>query len=352
MEALCIVSAVKHFAPYVIQSRHQAQVLTDSKPCVQAFQKLARGEFSVSARVSTFLTVASRYHIAIQHLAGSANLPSDFASRNAPACETSHCQVCDFVSDATSATVLKISAESMLSEAYHLPYTSRSAWLQTQSECGDLRRVHAHLKQGTCPSRKITNVRDVKRYLQVATIAKDGLLVVRQADPLTSTRERIIVPCDVLEGLVTALHIKLIHPSCHQLKKVIARYFYAFDLAGCVERVSQACHQCLALSSVPASLTESTTSDPPETVGRSFAADVMKRQKQVIWVLRETVTSYTRACILIDKKMETLRKGLLLLCMDLQPLCGPPATIRVDAAPGFSALANDDGLRQETYPLR
>ncbi len=45
--------------------------------------------------------------------------------------------------------------------------------------------------------------------------------------------------------------------------------------------------------------------------------------------------------------METLRKGLLLLCMDLQPLCGPPATIRIDAAHGFSALANDDGLHQE-----
>ncbi len=113
------------------------------------------------------------------------------------------------------------------------------------------------LKQGTRPSRKITNVRDAKRYLRVATIAKDGLLVVHQADPLTSTRERIIVPHDMLEGLVTALHIKLVHPSCHQLKKVTARYFYALDLAGCVKRASQACHQCLALSGVPASLTES-----------------------------------------------------------------------------------------------
>ncbi len=63
----------------------------------------------------------------------------------------------------------------------------------------------------------------------------------------------------------------------------------------------------------------------------------MKRQKQVILVLRETVTSYTRACILIDE-VEILSKGLLLLCMDLQPLCGPPATIRVDAAPGFIVL--------------
>ncbi len=143
-----------------------------------------------------------------------------------------------------------------------------------------LKRSSCPLKQGTRPSRKITNFRDVKRYLH---IAKDGLLVVHQADPLTSTRERIIVPHDVLEGLVTTLQIKLVHPSCHQLKKVIARYFYALALAGCVERVPQACHQCLALSSVPASLTESTTSDPSEYVGRSFAAVVMTRQKQMIF---------------------------------------------------------------------
>ncbi len=164
------------------------------------------------------------------------------------------------------------------------------------------------LKTSSCPlkTRHTPIQKDYqcqRRYLQVATIAKDGLLVVHQADPLTFTGERIIIPRDVFKGLVAALHIKLVHTSCHQLKKVIARYFYALDLAGCVERVSQACHQCLALSSVPASLTESTTSDPPETIGRSFAAEVMKRQKQVILVLQETVTSYTRACILIDEKM-------------------------------------------------
>ena len=56
VEALSIASAVKHFSPYVIQSHLQTCVLTDNKPCVQAYEKLSRGEFSSSARVSTFLT--------------------------------------------------------------------------------------------------------------------------------------------------------------------------------------------------------------------------------------------------------------------------------------------------------
>ena len=45
VEALCIAAAVKHFSPFIIQSKVSACVLTDSKPCVQATDKLCRGEF-------------------------------------------------------------------------------------------------------------------------------------------------------------------------------------------------------------------------------------------------------------------------------------------------------------------
>ena len=54
-----------------------------------------------------------------------------------------------------------------------LPFTSRTDWSAIQAECADLRRTRAHL-QGTRPSKKLTNVKDVKRYLYVATITKDG----------------------------------------------------------------------------------------------------------------------------------------------------------------------------------
>ncbi len=50
IEALAITAAVKHFSVCHLP----AQVLTDSRPCVQAFCKLLRGEFSNSARVTTF----------------------------------------------------------------------------------------------------------------------------------------------------------------------------------------------------------------------------------------------------------------------------------------------------------
>jgi hypothetical protein len=75
IEALSIASAVKHFSPFIIQSHHLACILTDSKPCVQAIDKLRRGEFSASPRVTSFLSIVSRYQADIQHLAGSAKFP-------------------------------------------------------------------------------------------------------------------------------------------------------------------------------------------------------------------------------------------------------------------------------------
>ncbi|XP_044183898.1 uncharacterized protein LOC122964389 [Acropora millepora] len=174
-----------------------------------------------------------------------------------------------------------------------LPFTTRAFWLAIQSECKDLRRTHAHLVQGTRPSKKLTNVRDVKRYLNVATIAKDGLLVVKRDEPFTRSRECIIVPRQVLDGLLTALHIQLSHPSSHQLKMVTKRYLFALDMDKAIERVVRSCTSCAALSHTPQARIEQSSCEPPDAVGISFAADVLKRSRQLILVLRESVTSYT-----------------------------------------------------------
>lgn len=131
MEALAIATAVKHFSPYIIQSEQKTAVLTDSKPCVQAYQRLCRGEFSNSPRVSTFLSTVSRYQASVLHLAGTANLPSDFSSRNAPDCEEDCCQVCTFVHKTENSVIRHINTEDILSGSASLPYTSRSrSWNQ------------------------------------------------------------------------------------------------------------------------------------------------------------------------------------------------------------------------------
>ena len=175
IEALSIAASIKHFSPYIIQSVQPTCLLMDSKPCVQAVQKLCRGEFSASLRVTSFLSIVSRYAVQVQHLAGSSNIPSDFSSRNAAECSEPRCQVCTFIA-ATEDSVVRAASVQDIRNLSHLPFTTRSAWYEVQAECPDLRRTHAHLKQGTRPSKKATNINDVKRYLNVASIAKDGLL--------------------------------------------------------------------------------------------------------------------------------------------------------------------------------
>ena len=83
IEALSKAAAIKHFSTYIIQSTHNTCLLTDSKHCVQAVEKLFRGDFSASPRVTSFLSTVSRYQINVRHLNGSVNIPSDFESRNA-----------------------------------------------------------------------------------------------------------------------------------------------------------------------------------------------------------------------------------------------------------------------------
>ena len=333
VEALSIATATKHFSPYLIQFVKKACILADSKPCVQAYEKLCRGEFSASPRVSTFLSVVSRYQGSVRHLSGAAILPSDFASRNAAACKNDTCQVCPFISRTRDSVVQVVSVQDILQGNVRLSFTSRSARVAVQSECPDLRLTHAHLVQGTRPSKKHTNIKDVKRYLQVASVADDGLLVVRRHEPLSPSRECIIVPRQALDGLLTALHIQLSHPSCHQLKMVVKRYLYALDLDKAVSRVSDGYHSCAACRSSPTARIDQSTSPPPDAIGRSFAADVIKRSRQLIFVLRETVTSYTSSVSLEDERHQTLRDAIVKLCLELRPMYGPSAVIRTDPAP-------------------
>lgn len=98
-------------------------------------------------------------------------------------------------------------------------------------------------------------------------------------------------------------------------------------------------------------MVEQSTEDPPETVGFTFAADVLKRNKQLILVLRETSTSYTVASFIENEKRDTVRDSLICLCMELHPIHGPPAIVRVDPAPCFLALRDDDILRKVNITL-
>ena len=111
-----------------------------------------------------------------------------------------------------------------------------------------------------------------------------------------------------------------------------------------ISRVTSACHTCASLLTFPNSLVSQSSDDPPEVVGVSFAAYVIKRNRQLILVLRECTTSFTVSCLIRDEKHDTLRDALTQLIIGLHPLDGPRAIIREDSAPGFTSMSDNDSL--------
>ena len=348
MEALAIASAIQHFSPYIRDSKHPLEVLTDSKPCLQAFAKLRRGHFSASARVSTFLSTLSQHSIIMSHLKGANNMSSDYASRNPQTCIDSCCQICKFVEELSDSVVRHISVEDVMSGSARMPFLNKTAWKAAQHSSNTLRRVYAHLTQGTRPSRKAKHVADVKRYLTHCSIDNTGLIIVRKSDPYVHHRELIVVPDEILMGLLTALHIQFHHATKHQLSKLFDRHFYAISSTSRIEDVVNSCQPCNSLKQLNKELFQQSSSPSPTKPGEQFASDVIQRTRQNILVTRDVHTSFTTALVISDQTADTLRSALL----ETTALIRLPAcSIRIDNAPGFLPLKDDSILLSQGIHL-
>ena len=206
MEGLSIAAAVKNFEGYIIQSKHCTVILSDSKPCVDAYNKLLRGQFSSNARLSTFLSTVIRHHVEIEHLAGNLNLTADFASRNPAVCDDpDRCCVCNFVKELEASVVQSTSVSDIISGSSPLPFTNRKTWIQVQSE----------------------------------------------------------YPGEILHGFIMALHLRLSHPSVNEMSKVFKRYFWAINMDKALTDCVASCHQCASLKKAPHALIPQASSDPP-----------------------------------------------------------------------------------------
>jgi hypothetical protein len=74
-----------------------------------------------------------------------------------------------------------------------------------------------------------------------------------------------------------------------------------------IDMVTKVGHQCASLAKAPKVRDEQSSEDPPETVGLAFAANVMKRERQLVLVVRECVTSFTFTKLLESERRHDLR---------------------------------------------
>ena len=342
IEALSVASSIQHFGPYLRESSMTTQILTDNRPCVQAWERMKRGEFSTSSRVAAFMSTLAQYRVDVKHIEGSKNLPSDFQSRNPPLCDSSACQICKFVDDSDVAVIKSITVEEIMSGQVRVPYDNRGVWKKLQMECQDLSKVYNHLKNGTRPTAKRTKMTTVKRYLQSVKISgQDGLLVVMYSAPFLPPTELIVIPEHLIHGLLTSLHLKLNHATVEQLKKVFKRRFYALKSDQYAKTVVSHCELCQSLVKLPKEYHSQSSVDLPVTPCKTFSADVIRRFRQKIFVLRETFSSFTVASLIAGEDHTVLRTILIRTISFMRPNPQTMVLVRVDNSSIFVALHND-----------
>ena len=224
-----------------------------------------------------------------------------------------------------------------------MPFYNPVAWKEAQKSDSDLKRCYPQLSNGTRPGKKEKNLRSLRRYLQIATISTNGILVHRKPNPFGKDYELIIVPSNLASGLISALHIHLCHPSMTQFKKVWNRYFYAIAGENLIEHVTDACSLCTSLRTLPKELMEQGTSIVPKAISKLFACDIVRRENQKIIVLLDLFSLFIVRQFISDERQESLREALLQLSANYKHPDG--CLVKVDDAPGFQSLRNDKVLR-------
>ena len=90
------------------------------------------------------------------------------------------------------------------------------------------------------------------------------------------------------------------------------------------------------MKSIPKHFQPQSSEEAPRSIGISFAADV---------------ASYTLTTLIKSEKHEDFRNALIVLCSQLRSLHDGGATVRVDPAPGFCALATHPILLSQGITL-
>ena len=101
----------KSFSNYIRESKLQTKFLTDSKTCVEAFEKISKSGFSPTPRVSSFFMNLKSWNVSISHIQGSNIKLIDFSSRNPIVCPNKSCQVCQFVNEQMDISVQEVTVE-------------------------------------------------------------------------------------------------------------------------------------------------------------------------------------------------------------------------------------------------
>ena len=353
-ECLGVKLVLEHFAPIFRESNHQVTHFCDSLPTVLAFQKLKQGKFSSSPRIAAFLTSVNSFNVNIVHKSGKDIVLTDYISRHPVECHVKRCQVCAFAKEQVEigdALVQKITVNEILEGTYKMPYSQVRTWVTLQRKDPVISKLVKLIEVGQKPKQKRTGGNNtilknlhsqfIKGNLKINS---SGLVTVTHPDNSGTTRNLIVVPSPLFPGLVTSIHLRLQHPTKHQMNKFLGQYFFCPGSSTMVGECVDNCYTCISLKSIPPALFSEATTQP-ETFGTRFSVDVMKRNGQNILFLVEVLTQFCWIKLVDSERSEDILKAIV-EC--ISPYISPSgAVIRSDGAPAFQSLV----VNSRDYPV-
>ena len=348
IEALAFAVGIDKEYDIIRESKHPLLIQPDSKPVHEAVNLINNGKFSSSARMSSFLTNVNRTRIISKHISGKAKLNpiSDLQSRFPSECNSEYCSIHKFIDESVHGD---IEDESRNCKIETVGFANRESWKNAQMSNQACSVAKQMLSSGKPPPKAIGKTsgeywNDVRQYCRDATLAKDGLLIVKtKPDNLSGniSRERIVIPKPLVPALLYHQHNHSDqHPSKTQQKSLFQRQFYAIGLEKHLELLYRNCYKCSVIQKLPKEIIPNETKtvvDGPQT---HFHADVIKRSQQNILTIRDHFSSFQDAILVNSEKACDLKDGLIFMTSTIRR--PGQIFISVDNSPGFKSLMSNE----------
>ena len=350
LEALSCAVAIEKEFDLIRESRKPLIILSDNKPVHEAINLIKQGNFSTSARMSSFLTNINRIEIVSSHVSGKAKLNpiADHQSRFPSSCYSDLCSVCRFVDEAIGAVLEPEAKNCSILTNINEGFTSRTAWKQAQNENEACARAKHFLITGKPPPKPIGKHtgelwNDIRQYFRDASISKDGLLVVKtKPEDLSGdiVRQRIVIPKLLAPSLLYHLHNHCHeHPLRSQQKARFLRQFYAIGLDKHLDNLYKNCYKCSVIIKLPKEAIKNETKTEVERPQTHFHVDVIKRANQNILTIKDHFSSFQDAMLIPSETAEDLKQGIIMLTSGIrQP---NSIVISPDNSPGFQKLVKN-----------
>ena len=342
LEALAFSTAINAEFDTLKECSKPVIISPDSKPVADAIKLVKKGQYSASPRIQSFINNINRLPIIVQLASGKANqnASSDYQSRHPSICTSEYCSICTFVSETSDAVLLPTLAA--INNANEIDgMNNKNAWKKIQDQQKACREAKYLLKSGKTPNKLTGKINsEIRRLCTVAKLNKDNLLIVESQPNKYSTirSELIVIPQTHLPALLCQLHNSQQHPSKSQLKAQFDKLYYSVGLMAAIEKLYDECFFCSTQKKIP-SIAKHATATDTVVPGTHFHADVIRRQSQYIFTIRDHFSSYTSAKIIKNETHQELKRAIIdtVITLKLSGEC----TIKVDNATGFSPLVNN-----------